>query len=223
MPDQTPYSSHTNGNGNGSARRTTRQLIQSFEAKALRKRPLSVKIADWLTNYFGTMGFFGTNGILFVVWIAINNGWVPGIRPIDPFPYILLTMIVSLEAIFLSIVVLMSQNRQGYVSSLRDELGLQVNLIAERELTKSLQLLADLHKHHGVKRASDPELEAMLKDTDISYIERKLEEQLQPPPAKTLPQIVAQPIVKLGQTVTNALQTTKNGESTVHVGVGKPK
>ncbi|OGG30211.1 hypothetical protein A2971_02895 [Candidatus Gottesmanbacteria bacterium RIFCSPLOWO2_01_FULL_46_21] len=165
--------------------KTTHQIIRSFEAKAMKKRPLAVRIADRLTSSFGSMSFLVGNVVLFVAWIGVNRGYLrPAIEPFDPFPYILLTMVVSLEAIMLTVIVLMSQNRQSYISSVRDELILQTNLIAERELTKVLQLLA------GAKNARDPELEAMLKDTDISYIERKLEEQLQPPAQKTLPEII---------------------------------
>ena len=204
--------------------KTTRQIIRSFEAKAMKKRPWAVRIADRLTSSFGSMSFLFGNVAFFAGWVVINQGYFrPAIEPFDPFPYILLTMVVSLEAIMLTVIVLMSQNRQGYISSVRDELILQTNLISERELTKTLQMIAELLKHHGVKRPADPELEAMLKDTDISYIERKLEEQLQPSPPKTLPQIVASPIVKLGQTVTNAIQATPSPSTTIRVGVGKVK
>lgn len=224
--------------------KTTRQIISSFEAKAMRKRTLPVRIADGLTAYFGSIKFFLVNGGIFVAWIVINLGYFrPAIEPFDPFPFILLTMAVSLQAIFLAIIVLMSQNRQGYISSVRDELILQTNLIAEREITKALHLLSDLHKHHGVKRPSDPELESMLKDTDISYIERKLEEQIQGAPPPTLTQVVTEPIIKISETVTNALQAPlngsqnhtegnpnnangngkKNGSHPIRVGLGKPE
>lgn len=206
------------------AHKTTRQIIRSFEAKAMKKRPWSVRIADRLTSSFGSMSFLVGNVIFFAGWVVINQGYFrPAIEPFDPFPYILLTMVVSLEAIMLTVIVLMSQNRQGYISSVRDELILQTNLIAEREVTKALKLIAELHKHHGVRSKFDPDLEAMLKETDIPYIERKLEEQLQPAPPKSIPQIVASPIVKLGQTVTNAIQTTPSSSATIRVGVGKPK
>lgn len=206
------------------AHKTTRQIIRSFEAKAMKKRPLAVRIADRLTSSFGSMSFLLGNVAFFATWIAINQGYFrPAIEPFDPFPYILLTMVVSLEAIMLTVIVLMSQNRQGYISSVRDELILQTNLIAERELTKVLQMISDLVKHGGLKQPPDPELEAMLKTTDISYIERKLEEQLQGPPQKTIPQIVASPIARLGQTVTNAIQATPSPSATIRVGIGKPK
>lgn len=191
----------------------------------MKKRPWAVRIADRLTSSFGSMSFLVSNVIFFAGWVVINQGYFrPLVEPFDQFPYIFLTMVVSLEAIMLTVIVLMSQNRQGYISSVRDELILQTNLIAEREVTKVLQMIADLHKHHGVKRPSDPELEAMLKDTDISYIERKLEEQLQPTPQKTIPQMVAQPIVKLKDTVSNAIATPHNGSpESLRVGIGKAK
>lgn len=179
-------------------RKTTRQIIKSFEAKALKKRPLSVRIADSLTSRFGSMAFLVANVVVFVGWITINLAYVQGVAPFDPFPFVLLTTAVSLEAIVLTVIVLMSQNRQSYIASLREELDLQVTLMTERELTKALQLLSELHRHHGVKRKEDPELAAMLKETDISYIERKLEEQLQGEPKKTLPQVVAEHAIRYG-------------------------
>ena len=165
------------------------------------------------------MSFLVGNGVFFAAWILVNQGYMrPAIEPFDEFPFILLTMVLSVEAIMLTVIVLMSQNRQSYISSVRDELILQTNLIAERELTKVLELLA------GVKNAHDPELEAMLKTTDISYIERKLEEQLQPQQPKSIPQIVAEPIVKLKDTVSNAIQPSNNGSSEqIQVGTGKAK
>lgn len=157
----------------------TRRIIQSFEAKALKKRPLSVKIADALTSHFGTLGFLIFNLALFTFWILANNGKFPGVPIFDPYPYILLITAVSLEAIILAIVVLISQNRESHINSLRDELQLQVDLIAEKEITKILLLLNELLKKNDIK-ISDVELEEMLKEVDTSYIERKLEEQLMP-------------------------------------------
>lgn len=104
-------------------------------------------------------------------------GVVPGIPVFDPYPYVLLITLVSLEAIVLSVIVLMSQNRQSQVATLRDELQLQVELITEKELSKALQLLTKILAKKGVK-LSDSELEEMLQAVDTSYIERKLEEQL---------------------------------------------
>ena len=158
--------------------RISRRLIKSFEAKALQKRSFLIKVADSFTHHFGSFTFLVINIIFFTIWIAANLGLIPGIAIFDPFPFILLTMTVSLEAIILTIIVLMSQNRQGHIASLREELDLYVNLLAEKEISKALKLLVALHEHHQIKSATDPELQSMLKDIDTSYIERKLEEQI---------------------------------------------
>ena len=189
--------------------KTTRQIIRSFEAKAMKKRPWHDRFADNLTIYFGSMSFLVLNSILFILWIFMNLGFITGVLPFDPYPFVLLTTIVSLEAIILTTIVLMSQNRQGLVSSLRSELELQVNLIVEREVTKMLQLLTELLKHHGVKMPEDPELEKMLRVTDISYIQRKLEEQLAAEQPKPLQQVVTTPLVKLGEAVEKTVKTAQ--------------
>ncbi len=158
---------------------SSRHLIKSFEAQELKKRPFVIQLADYLTSFFGGIPFLSFNLVLFTFWIIVNIGDVPGIPAFDPFPFTLLTMVVSLEAIFLAIIVLMSQNRQNYVSTLRQELDMQVNLIAEREITKILKFLKASLAKQDVK-VDDPELAEMLKETDISYIERQIVKQLEP-------------------------------------------
>jgi uncharacterized membrane protein len=160
-----------------------RRIIRSFEAKALIHRKFSEKVADYLTSHFGSFAFALIHLYWFTLWIVINSNMVPGIEPFDPFPYGFLTMIVSLEAIFLSIFVLISQNRAGQVASLREELHLQVNLIAEEEITKVLELLSEIRTKLGIKR-DDPELSRMLERIDTSYIEYSLQRQIDAGAAK---------------------------------------
>lgn len=150
-----------------------RMLFRSFEAKSLRSRSLLTQISDDLTNIFGSTSFLILNAVFFAQWIIINMGWIKGLEPWDPFPFGLLTMIVSLEAIFLAIFVLVAQNRSATVSSIREEVHLQVNLIAEEEITKILGVLAEVRKHVGIKK-EDSELEAMLKRIDTNYIEQRI-------------------------------------------------
>src|SRR3989344_9592957 len=158
--------------------RASRRIIRSFEAKALKKRPFIIRIADDLTGFFGSIYFLIFNFIFFIIWVIINLGLITGIPIFDPFPFIFLTMTVSLEAIVLTVIVLVSQNRQNYITTMRDELQLQVNLLAEKEITKALKLLVALHEHHQLKPVEDLELKSMLKDLDTSYIERRLEDQI---------------------------------------------
>lgn len=179
--------------------RKTRKIIQSFKARSLKRRPFPIKIADALTSYFGTLGFLVLNLLVFGAWILINNNKVPGIPIFDPYPHILLITAVSLEAIILAIVVLISQNREGHINTMRDELQLQVELIAEREITKILFLLKELLKKNDIK-VTDAELEDMLKDIDTSYIERRLESQIVGKPTPVVKK-VADPLVKVGKKV----------------------
>lgn len=150
--------------------------MNSFENKVAKKRPLSIKIADYLTSRFGTFGFLMINVVFFTLWITLNSQWAKGLGfPVfDPHPYFFLTMIVSLEAIGLSIVVLISQHRQGQIDKFRNEIDLQINLIAEREITKALKLLKEIRG----KDIKDPELDEMILETDTTYIERQLEKQI---------------------------------------------
>ncbi len=155
-----------------------RRIFRSFEAKALNNRNTLEKISDTITNFSGTIPFLLAHIVWFTVWIGINTHMVTGIPAFDPFPFGLLTMIVSLEAIVLSVFVLLSQNRAAKIDTLRAELNLQVNLIAEEEITKTLEMLASIQKKLGILE-EDIELDRMLNRIDTSYIERALQKQLE--------------------------------------------
>lgn len=144
-------------------------VVQSFEARELKKRPFIIKIADRLTSFFGSISFLALNLLFFIFWIVFNK--------FDPFPFPLLTTIVSLEAIFLTIVVLISQQRQSHITTIREELDMQVNKYSEREITKILNLLKLITEKQGIK-LNDKELDEMLNELKLSYIEKKLKEQL---------------------------------------------
>lgn len=157
-----------------------RKAIRTFKAKADAKRSKSEKFADLLTVKFGSIAFLIINVLWFAAWILINTGHVPGIKPFDPYPFGFLTMVVSLEAIVLAIIVLISQNREGRVNELREEIELQLNTISEGELTKLMNLMAVLLEKHGVNIKDDPELQKMLKPIDSAELIRQLEQELDP-------------------------------------------
>ena len=113
----------------------------------------------------------------FVAWVLANSG-VAHLRAFDPFPFGLLTLIVSLEAIFLSIFVLMAQSRESTVAELREEVSLQVVLRMEEEVTKTLQLVAGLYTRLGHEVGDDPELKEMLGPLDADRIEQNLIQQI---------------------------------------------
>ncbi len=153
-------------------------IIKSIKAKADAQRSTLEKIADWLTSKFGSIAFLLLNVAWFIVWIVLNLGFNPKVKPFDPFPFGLLTMIVSLEAIILSVIVLVSQNREEKVNSLREEADLQVDIVTEEEITKILELVTKLCQHSGVDVSSDKTLQEMLKPTNVEKIEKHLENQM---------------------------------------------
>ncbi len=155
-----------------------REKIKSFKAKMDLKRTLSDKIADFLTDSFGTVLFFAVNAIWFGAWIILNTGLIPGIPVLDPFPFGLLTMIVSLEAIFLAIIVLISQNRSAHIADLREEIDLQINVRTEEEVTKILIILDKIHDHLGLPAEDDVELIMMKQKTDLDAIEQTLTKEM---------------------------------------------
>lgn len=186
----------------------SRRLIESFEAKALKKRSPSVKFADSMTAFFGTFSFLILNITTFAAWIIINLGYIPGVKPFDPFPFVLMTTAVSLEAIILTTIVMMSQNRQSAISALREELQLQVNFYSEREITKILKLLDLLLHKQKIIVDDDPELAQMLRELDTSYIEQKLEQQLTPKQENPL-EFVTKPVEQIGKVVEGKIKPTK--------------
>ncbi len=135
-------------------------------------------VAAWLTTFASGTAFFVFHVIGFATWLIWNAGFSP-LHKFDPFPFGLLTMIVSLEAIFLSIFVLMSQGRESAIGELREELTLQVNLRIEEEVTKTLHLVAGLYTRLGHTLGNDPELKDMLQPLDPSRMEREVTEQIE--------------------------------------------
>jgi uncharacterized membrane protein len=135
-------------------------------------------LAHRLTDVASSTSFFVAHVVAFAVWIIWNLG-VAGLPQFDPFPFGLLTMIVSLEAIFLSIFVLMTQSRESAIAELREELNLQVNLRMEEEVTKTLHLVAGLYSRLGKTLAEDPELIEMLQPLDARMIEREVGAQIE--------------------------------------------
>ncbi len=155
-----------------------RKTIQSFEVKFLKNRSLMSRLVDKIVDFSGTVTFFCINLIWFFSWIIINLGLLPFVKPFDPYPFGFLTMVVSLEAIFLSIFVLISQKKQSKIADLREEIGFQVNMIAEAEITKIMHMISGLYTSLNLKVKEDSELNKMLKPLDPDEIERKIEKQI---------------------------------------------
>jgi uncharacterized membrane protein len=151
------------------------RTIISLRLKAARERSAHDHLADTITSLSGHMGFVYAHVAWFGLWIGVNTGRVGG-WAFDPFPYGLLTMIVSLEAIFLSTVVLISQNRLSGEIERRADLDLHIGLLTEHELTRVLQMLDAIQRKLGIdddeaSELADLEMETKPEDV-LAEIER---------------------------------------------------
>jgi uncharacterized membrane protein len=152
--------------------------VSAIEHEALAARSHGQRFGDLIARSAGQMWFIVLHALWFAAWIALNCGLVPGLRAFDPFPYQFLTFVVSLEAIFLSLFILMSQNRSNGQADARAHLDLQINLLAEQEATKMLQMLRSLCLHHGLSEGSDPEVLCLERRTEPEDLLRELKESL---------------------------------------------
>lgn len=154
-----------------------RHIIKSFKAEANARRTFSEKIADALTDKLGSMLFLIINAVFFFIWIILHTGIFPEATKFDPYPFNFLTLVVSLEAIFLAVIVLISQNRSAKVDELREEITLQIDTIAEEEISKLLELQIKILQKQGIDLSKDPELLEMIEPTSPEKIERALEKE----------------------------------------------
>jgi len=160
------------------------QAIKEWELATLHSRSPAEQLSDWIASIASTGPFMAGHVVWFAGWITVNLGLVSRIRPFDPFPFPFLTMTVSLEAIFLTLFVLASQNRLSRQSDKRSHLDLQIDLLSEREMTTVLQLLRDISAHLNVRTSVAAEqLHDLARKTDIQTLTDRMEEFDGPPDA----------------------------------------
>ena len=140
-----------------------RSLLR-LSAQRLRARNLQERLADGITHVSGRMFFVYIHVIWFAAWILLNTGHL-GIESFDPYPYGFLTMIVSLEAIFLSTFVLISQNRLSAEADRRADLDMHIGLLNEAKMTHALTMLHSIQKKLEIGTDDDPALLDFLMET----------------------------------------------------------
>jgi uncharacterized membrane protein len=136
------------------------------------------QISGTITNLAGSAAAILIHFVWFALWVLINVHAIPGIAAFDPFPFSFLTMVVSLEAIFLTLFVLISQNRMSLEADRRARLDLEINILAERETTMILRMLNEISGHLKTDGGTRSELEELLKETRIEELAQKLEDAL---------------------------------------------
>jgi len=155
------------------------EAFMSVRAQHAARRTRAQVLADRVTQLASAPGFLIVHVAIFALWLAWNVGAF-GVRPFDPFPFGLLTLALSIEAIVLTCLVLLSQGRDAAIAELREEITLQVNLRVEEEVTKTLQLVAGLYSRLGLSVGDDEDLQRMLEPLNPQAIEQEMEAQIAP-------------------------------------------
>ena len=157
------------------------QAIKRWERAILLARTKAEQVSDWIACTAGSGPFLVLHVVWFGAWVTVNTGVLRGLEPFDPFPFPFLTMTVSLEAIFLALFVLASQNRLARQADKRSHLDLQIDLLAEREMTAVLQLLQDIARHLDVQTTVTAEqLRDLMKQTDLRRLTDRMDELAEP-------------------------------------------
>jgi uncharacterized membrane protein len=150
------------------------EVVRKLEEAANQERTTSERIARMVARFCGSMTFVWVHVIGFAAWIAFNL--VPSVRHIDPFPFTFLTFIVSLEAIFLSTFILISQNIDTRLSERRNHLDLQINLLSEQENTKMLMMLQVIAEKVGAQIEPDDDVTVLAQETELEKVVAQIEE-----------------------------------------------
>lgn len=165
------------GNNQRASDRLTEQNIESIvqlEESAKAERKKSDLVAQAIAQFCGSMTFVWVHVVWFGLWILLNS--LPGVRHIDPFPFTFLTLVVSLEAIFLSTFILISQNQDAKISERRNHLDLQINLLSEQENTRMIAMLQAIARKVGADLKDLPDVELLREDTQPEKLAQQIKQ-----------------------------------------------
>lgn len=149
-----------------------------LEGNARERRSAAQRVADAITAAAGSTPFLILHVVWFTGWMLMNTGRIPGLSPFDPFPFSFLTLTVSLEAIFLTLLIIMSQNHMMKEADKRAHLDLQVNMLAEQESTLALRMLRKICHHLGIEEDDGDETSELEAETDIDALAETLEQKM---------------------------------------------
>jgi len=161
----------------GTGEEVTRQNVEAMrqlEEAAAARRTGADRVAAAIAGFCGRMSFVWMHVLFFACWIAYNT--LPWFQAFDPYPFTFLTLVVSLEAIFLATFILISQNYDMRVAERRNQLDLQINLLAEQENTKALQMLERIAKKVGAHVNDDPQVRALEEATRPESLVEQIDE-----------------------------------------------
>jgi uncharacterized membrane protein len=151
--------------------------IRALQLRRERKEneaTLEERVAEAITRFTGSMRFVYLHLAIFGFWFVANLGWVPGVPAWDP-SFVVLAMVASVEAIFLSTFVLISQNRMAAAADKRADLDLQISLLAEHEVTRLITLVSGIADRLGVKTEADADLKEITLDVSPDAVLDEIE------------------------------------------------
>jgi uncharacterized membrane protein len=140
-----------------------------------RRKALQDRLADRISRFAGSMPFVYLHLVLYGGWIVVNLGLIPGVPRFDP-TFVALAMVASVEAIFLSTFVLITQNRMQAMADKRADLDLQISLLAEHEITRLVQMVSAMARRMGVHEVESPDLHELKQDVAPETVLDRIEE-----------------------------------------------
>jgi uncharacterized membrane protein len=155
------------------------EAIAKLEEEALNRRTVAEHASDAIVKSIGSTPFLLLHVLLVGIWSTVNLDLIPGIKAFDPFPFGILALLLAAESVFLTIFVLISQNRMAREAERRSHLDLQVGMLAEQELTVMLQMLQKLCQHAGVDvKSSTQVVQGFSETTDVQKLASELKDKL---------------------------------------------
>ena len=155
--------------------RNIRALLARRQAEE-RQLGIREKIAIGIAGFTGSMTFVMLHAVVYGLWIAINCGWIRGLPRFDP-TLVILAMVASVEAIFLSSFILITQNRMMAQADRRADLNLQISLLAEHEITRVITIVKAMASKMAIEEANEPELDELTQDIAPEQVIESLDEQ----------------------------------------------
>lgn len=149
------------------------EALVAVRKERLQNRTAQERFVDAVTAFAGSLAFVYLHATILVVWLVANTGHL-GIKPWDPYPFVMLAMAASVEAIFISTFVLIGQNRQSEAADQRADLDLQINLLAEHEITRLVTMIEAISRKLEVE-APVPDVDEIKRDVAPEVVVHQIE------------------------------------------------
>lgn len=160
----------------GVVHRNIRTMLQ-LRQQAEQSKGIQYRFGNAITRFIGSLLFVGVQIFLVLGWILVNLGWISRFRPFDPYPFTLLSTLLTIEAIFIAIFILLNQNHMADLQQKREELDIQISLLTEQEVTEIMGLVDTISRHLRVK-GNSKDLSDLKKETSPVEVLQEIEKEI---------------------------------------------